>query len=366
MADYAPQPGDIVGVGGDTPQYAVEFAADGDYLGDAGFNSAGAYNRLVVFNATADGNGRQGYLQASTEASPLPLDPTDVLRAGEFPVQRISSSGSALKALVADTAENINFIFSASLPSPAQQSSAVSSGWGGLDVVQIATDNVGIAAATNSNAPAGLSIAELLQIYEGNYTTWNEIPGNGSGSTATIDPLLPPSTSSVYSTFIADLTVANGGTAPTLETGIQTVEQNDPTAIVPENSSGTLGTPNNNAIVPFSVGRLKLWTAGYFHNPFAAYPGSSTALKTGVSILSGATPDSGAVYNSPITDYVIFRADDAGISTPMEPGGSRNWVQTLFYNPGGSEPFFEKAAGQALITASGATASYSFLGTAET
>src|SRR5271155_3239523 len=50
-ADYAPQPGDIVGVGGDTPQYALQFGADGDYLGDAGFNAAGAYNRLVVFDA---------------------------------------------------------------------------------------------------------------------------------------------------------------------------------------------------------------------------------------------------------------------------------------------------------------------------
>jgi len=34
------------------PQYALQFGADGDYNGDAGYNQAGAYNRLVTFNAT--------------------------------------------------------------------------------------------------------------------------------------------------------------------------------------------------------------------------------------------------------------------------------------------------------------------------
>ena len=45
FADYAPQSGDVVGVGGDTPQYALGFLADGDYQGNAGFNTSGAYNR---------------------------------------------------------------------------------------------------------------------------------------------------------------------------------------------------------------------------------------------------------------------------------------------------------------------------------
>ena len=30
FADYAPQPGDVVAVGGDTPQFALQFLADGD------------------------------------------------------------------------------------------------------------------------------------------------------------------------------------------------------------------------------------------------------------------------------------------------------------------------------------------------
>ena len=78
-ADYAPQAGDIVGVGGDTPQYAANFLADGDYAGDLGFNASGSYNRLVAFNATADGNGRSAYANGSTLSSPIALNPTVTL-----------------------------------------------------------------------------------------------------------------------------------------------------------------------------------------------------------------------------------------------------------------------------------------------
>jgi hypothetical protein len=253
-ADYAPQPGDIVGVGGDTAQFGLDFGANGDYSGDAGFNAAGAYNRLVTFSATADANGRAAYLNGSTEANPLPLDPTVVLRAGTYPVQRISSSGAALSALLADTGspEEINFIWSSSLPTPAQQSQASTNGWGYLHVVEIGTDAVDIAVDNTTNAPAGLSINELLDIYTGSITKWNQLPGNSGGSGDTIIPMLPPSTSSVYKTFLADLKTANGNVTPTLSAAVQTVEQNDPTAITGASSPA-------DAIVPFSLARLNLW-----------------------------------------------------------------------------------------------------------
>jgi hypothetical protein len=77
--------------------------------------------------------------------------------------------------------------------------------------------------------------------------------------------LIPPSGSSIYKTFIADLTTANGGTAPTLGSDVKTVEQNDPTAITGASSPA-------NAIVPFSAARLALWNDGYFHNPATAFP----------------------------------------------------------------------------------------------
>jgi ABC-type phosphate transport system substrate-binding protein len=358
FADYAPQPGDVVGVGGDTPQFAFDFGANGDTLGDAGFNASGAYNRLVTFDATADGNGRSAYTNSATSGTAsVALNPTDVLRAGTYPVQRVQSSGAAITALLADksTPETINFVFSASLPSSAQQTTAGSNGWGYLHVVEIGTDSVQIAVdSAATNAPAGLSAADLLNIYTGSYTTWNQVPGNSGGSTDTIIPLIPPSGSSIYKTFIADLTTANNGTAPVLAAAVKTVEQNDPTAIT------SASTPAD-AIVPFSAARLSLWNSGYFHNPATVFPGSSTALTPGVKLLTG-TPGDGTVYDSPITDYAIFRQSDATSSTPFEPGGTRNWVNTLFSNPGGTSPFFEKPAGQALIAAAGVTPNYQDLG----
>ena len=118
-----------------------------------------------------------------------------MLRAGTYPVQRVTSSGAAISALLADqnSPEVINFVFSTSLPTPAQQTQAGNQGWGYLHVVQIGTDSVQIAVdGTATDAPGGLSAAELLGIYTGVYTTWNQLPGNSGGSTNTIVPLIPP------------------------------------------------------------------------------------------------------------------------------------------------------------------------------
>jgi hypothetical protein len=358
FADYAPQPGDIVGVGGDTPQFGLDFVANGDNAGDAGYNSAGAYNRLVYFDATADGNARASYTNSvTTGVASTALNPTDVLRAGDVPVQRVQSSGAAISALLADTGspETINFIASASPPTAANQTTAANNGWGYLHVVEIGTDSVQIAVDTAAtNAPAGLSAADLLNIYDGAYTKWTQIPGNSGGSSATIIPEIPPSGSSIYKTFIADLTTANGGTAPTLAGDVKTVEQNDPTAITSAASAA-------DAIVPFSAGRLALWNDGYFHNPATVFPGSSSPLTPGVKLLTG-TPGDGTVYASPITDYVIFRQSDATSATPFQPGGTKNWVQTLFSDPGGSAPYVDKSSGEALIAAAGITPAYDDLG----
>jgi len=354
FADYAPQPGDVVAVGGDTPQYALSFLSDGDYNGDAGFNAAGAFNRLVTFNATADNNARSAYANGSTLTTPIPLNPTDVLRAGTFPVQRVQSSGAAVSALLADTSKEINFVFSASQPTAAQQSTAASNGWGYLHVVEIGTDSVKIATNATTNAPAGLSPAELVKIYNGTYTTWNQIPGNSGGSTDAIIPLIPPSSSSIYKTLVADLKTANGGTAVTLAASVKTVEQNDPSAI-------TSATVPADAIVPFSQARLNLWGDGYFHNPATVYPGSGTALSSGINLLTGTAPDAAAAYSSGITDYVIYRQSDATSATPFEPGGTRNWVQTLFANAN-NNALVQTSSGQALIAASGVTPVYNDLG----
>src|ERR1700722_1668284 len=66
FADYAPQPNDIVGVGGDTPQFAVDFTLNGDTSGDLGLDSTATVNRVVDFDATADGNARSSYTDSVT------------------------------------------------------------------------------------------------------------------------------------------------------------------------------------------------------------------------------------------------------------------------------------------------------------
>ncbi len=155
---------------------------------------------------------------------------------------------------------------------------------------------------------------------------------------------------------------------------MKTVEQNDPTAI-------TGNTTPADAIVPFSTARLSLWNGGYFYNPNAPFgtndsaagnnghgspfpqTGTSTPLSAGVKLLSQTAPDSGAAYDSPITDYVIFRQSDAASTTPFEPGSSLNWVQTLFSNPTTpTTAWFDKPAGEALVQAAGVTPSYDDLG----
>ena len=59
-ADYAPGPDDVVGVGSDTVQYAIDFLADGDYTGSTGYN-LGQRNRIINFDATPDANARLAY-----------------------------------------------------------------------------------------------------------------------------------------------------------------------------------------------------------------------------------------------------------------------------------------------------------------
>jgi hypothetical protein len=371
-ADYAPQPGDVVGVGGDTPQYAIDFGLNGDANADLGFDAGATVNRVVDFDATPDANGRKAYTNSVTSgAASVALNPTDVLRSGEVTAPRVSSSGASIAALLADynaanpsQAEKINYIFSASLPTIGNQTTAGNQGWGYLHAVEIGTDSVQIAVnstGTGTNAPAGLSTTDLLNIYTGTYKKWGDIPGYaGPAPTDSIQLDLPSSSSTIYTTLLADLKSDNGNVTPTAYSpDIKTVEQNDPTAIT--------GASNKaDVIEPFSAARLSLWNSGYFHDPGTgssaiAWPGGAS-LTPGVTLLTGTSPTGGTAYASPLTDYVIFRESDATGGSPLEPGGTLNWVQTLFSNPGGSQPFFQKSSTRALLLAAGITPAYSDLG----
>jgi ABC-type phosphate transport system substrate-binding protein len=356
QADYQPSATDVVGVGAETLNFTMDFLSDGDAQGDLGFNAANNARKLVAFDSTADANARNAYVNGSTFLAPIPLNPTVVLRAGSSPVQRPTTSGSSFSAINADTGavHKIDFIKSIALPTAAQQTTAANNGWGFLHVVQIGSDPLQIVASNNTNAPAGLTAAQLVGIYQGTTVHWNDIPGNAAGSPDVIIPLITPVGAGTRNTLLADLRAANGGNAIVLGANVRTVEPNDPTDITILNAAEA-----PNAIMPFAVGRLNLWNTGYFKNPNTPFPGG-VALTPGVHALTGTPPGGGAFYSTTIGLYVIFRQSDT-VDDPWQPGSTKNWVQTLFSDPTGS-PYVSKPAAQALIAASGVTPTYNDLG----
>jgi ABC-type phosphate transport system substrate-binding protein len=343
-ADYAPSATDVVGIGGDTPQYDLDFLANGDAQANLGVNAANNVNKLISFDATADGNGRQAYLNGSTLGTPAPLNPTIVLRAGTVPVQRTQSTTAGYNAIIADTGHKIDFIRAGRLPKASEQAGVP----GGLRVVQLGTESLEIAVANTTNAPANLTVSDLLGIYKGTITTWNQIPGNEAGSTETIVPLIPPSTSVINTTLLADLKAANGGTTVTLASNVAIVEQNDPAAI-----TNLPAAQARNALTPFSAARLDLYDTSYFHTPNTVFPGGP-AISSGVHLVGG--------YASPLVHYVVFRQSDtaAGALPAWQPGSTKTWVTALFL---GTTSFAKSPAGQALVATAGITPAYADLGT---
>lgn len=341
-ADVAGGGNDIVGVGSDTAQYPIDFLADGNIAGDLGFNSANAATRIVNFDATGDANGK------------LTPGVTSVLRAGTKPTTRPNGSGGGITALLADLDtlpgngqynHVINYVRSSRLPTAAEQTSAVNKGWGGLRVVQFATDSLAIAANTTTFVPAGLSTAELVKIYDGSYDTWSDLPGYaGPNGAELIVPILPQSGSGTRNFFLADLQAANGGVAVTLSASvIQTAQEHDPTAL-----SSLSATQKPNALAPFSAGRITLLNSGYFGAGLA----NTVVLRTAVA------PDSAAAYNPSRGLYIIFRQSDVANPAAFLAGSTKNWANTLFV---GSLSTIAKSTATPLINGSGVIKAYADL-----
>ena len=339
-ADLNPSANDAVGVGSDTVQNIANFLADGDNAGDLGYNAPGPKNRLVSFDATPDANDRAGYLNGSTAALPKALNPTVVLRQGLAPVKRPNGSGAGVKALIADTAHNIDFVRMSRLPTTAEQNNGVA-GVGPLRVIKISTDALQLAVATTSNAPAtALTAAQIVSIYQCNTTDWSAV----GGAAGTIVPQIPQSGSGTGDTFRNDLAALNGGPV-TLGACVQTVEENEPASL----------NSNPNAVAPFSAGRKNLYDAKYFNDPSVNYGATVVPLTSGIKFISTTT------YSNNRGLYIVFRNSDTASTKKFQPGGALNLIQDLFYNPtnvGGATPFVKSDAGILDITAGGATPTY--------
>jgi hypothetical protein len=281
------------------------------------------------------------------------LNPTVILRAGTKPVQRPNGSGAGFNALAADVTLGTHVI------DFARRSSAAGDTTGTYDSINVGQDGLFMLSKTGGNAVA-LSAAQLNSIYKCTTTTWNQV---GGSSTATIVPILPQVGSGTRSSFeklIGMVDANNNGTDAQLGPCVVNAEENDPEAIDASSSAA-------NAIEPMSSGRLAMYRgqdssgtslgfgASYFTDPACQYGyinaachnGSlggttGTAATLGNQLApdvfywtSGTPSDAGALFGSTRNLYVYFRDADIDSTKAMEPGSTRNWVRTLFYNPCG-------------------------------
>ena len=232
-ADPAPQANDIVGVGSDTIQIVMNNIADGTkgaLLPINGYNANSGGSRLITFDAT------------SGTGTVVPGDQI-TLRRGAAPVNRPQGS-TAGKSFLAGAGNNTNVNFARS--SDANSAADTSNN---LWMMPFATDGLKMAVANTTNAPASLTDQDVVDIYEGHITTWNQIPGNAAGSTAAILPLYPQVGSGTEKYFVAQMKLidpnfAYGGAA-TNQVGGVPVEEHSPVFI----------KDNPNAIAPFSTAR---------------------------------------------------------------------------------------------------------------
>ena len=376
-ADTAARSGDAVGVGSDTLQNGADFAFDGAPGVAGGYNNIGNINRVMNVDATGDANGRAVYdgtcgtpdstglaqfCDSTTNKAPNLLGGSVVLRAGTKPVIRPNGSGAGIGALTNDAITNyeglpngsIQFARGSRLPNSTEEGNCPTSNTacGGLHVYQAATDNLGIARVkTGFDGPAGISAEELVSIYTCSKTTWNSLPGNSGGSSATIHPLIPQSGSGTRNFFLADLQAANGGTAVTPGNCVRTVEEHDPTGIYADPSPA-------DAIEPFSQGKITLINGGYFANG-VNYSGTGEAngayTPNYLTLESGTPGDSNPNYNSQRGLYFVVRQADVTTAGPFQPGAAANFVAALFTN---SQSAIRSASGQSEIAAAGFTAAY--------
>lgn len=347
-ADIYPQTNDVVGAGSDTIQYTIDFMMDGTISGLPGYNSNQPKNRVFNFDATADADGRGVYPANSTTL----LAATSVMRAGTKPVIRPNGSSAGVRALyqapyaTGAGAPNVQFARSSRIPTCVENAAAQTAGYGGLHVYKFAEDDLAMGTTPGTNAPAGLTPVQVLGIYTGAYTTWDQIPGNSAGSSATIIPLIPQSGSGTRSSFDADMKAANGGVTPTYS---------NPNALVTQESdfgqydTGSGATNVNNRIGPFSSGRIGLNNSGYF--------GADAQNK--VVLRVGNPPGGGNAYKNARTMVVVVRESDVNSSTNWQPGSTRNWVKTLF---SGATSVLANPAYAGNIEAAGQTAAYQDLG----
>ncbi len=234
---FVPDANDIVGVGSDTTELLMNALSEGY---NTGKNTSAPLMASFDVAGTAD----------------------IVLRSGSAPIPRPVGSGAGIRTLYSDgsTAVNNTDVTFARSSSALSSSQAAGGTTGALTSFPFAKDSLLMAVAPGSNAPDSLTIEQVLGIYNGTYTNWNQL----GGVTAPIKAYLPQSGSGTRSFFESTLKAANGGTAVTIAPGVvQGVYENNDCIFHAGDGASCFseGTPvaNDpiNAVAPFSAARQR-------------------------------------------------------------------------------------------------------------
>lgn len=208
-----PVSGDLIGVGSDTSQHALKLLAD-------------------IWNGQTPAPAVKLATYAATSGGDLNLP-------GGVTIPRPNGSGSGKGRLFgANNAPEVDFARSSSSLSTAETDAGLKQFPFAVDVLKTAVSGSG------TNAPAAISAQDLVKIYNGTYTNWNQL----GGTAGVIVPMIPQSGSGTRSFFEAQLKAANGGADVTLAPSVVAVQEHDPAPIA--------GNPN--AVAPFSAGRAGL------------------------------------------------------------------------------------------------------------
>ncbi|WP_082556182.1 Ig-like domain repeat protein [Aeromicrobium sp. Root472D3] len=279
---FTPTSGDLAGAGSDTSEIVLDYLTKG-HNGIDGFNAGKSTGRLASFAAGTD--------------------PATVSLKGGAAITRPNGSGAGKTLLYgANNNADLDFARSSSTLSAAEIS-------GNLQQAAFAVDGLRLAvSSTGTNAPASISAATMVKIYDGSYKKWSDIPGYaGPAPSAAIVPLIPQSGSGTRSFFVAQLKAANGGNDVALGSAVQNTQEHSDVDVK--------GNPN--AIAPFSTARAK----------------GSTTVTTLTA--EGSFAAQRAIYN------VVRQADRAGSKG------------TLIASAFGSDGFLCSTAAKPLIEAAG-------------
>jgi hypothetical protein len=186
----------------------------------------------------------------------------DRAQVGLYPITRPDGSNEGIAALESSQIVNgdpcIDFARSSRKPLPTDSSAIAFVAMAG-DAIDYSSPE---ASGFTSPVPDGMTLADLVNIYNCTWTNWDQVPGNSANNAnnAPIVPVLPQSGSGIRTEFLLTL---GGGTTP-LTPGSCVVNGTDASDNPIEgytgvgtgnaNEFGTTTAPNVDAVFPYSVG----------------------------------------------------------------------------------------------------------------